>query len=97
MTKTKAREWLRAVRTLIQHYKDGDVFFDRPLCDIGHCRDCLWKVFAKIYCVDYKDKYFPGFGGMRDVREDPRWVKLSIARLRRWEKRLLAIIEGESP
>lgn len=98
MTKAKARRWLEAVRELIQLYKDGDdVFFDCPLCkNTSFCRECPWMVFAKIHCTDHMRKR-TGTLDVCGLRKDPRWVKLSLSRLRRWEKRLLAIIAEKKP
>ena len=101
MTQTKARQWLRDVRKLIQQYVDGKCYKGCPLCRVDSpeyavCDSCLWLIFSKIHCSDHmKNHRIKHNLEVGTTLGDPRWVKLSIRRLRRWEKRLLTIIEGE--
>lgn len=99
MTKAKAQRWLKAVRELRQQYVDGTKVREKcPFCKLAskHCDACLWVIFSKTYCAEqmgrHRCKYNIEIG---HTFSDPRWVKLSLARLSRWQKRLLAIIEGE--
>jgi len=112
MTKTKAREWLPAVRKLLRWYQgeDNDCKFLCPLCDKSQklfCEDCIWILFTDKSCchhrigeqkAKFKDpadrNYHQGLSYMRAERLQP-WTRNAIERLKRWEKRLLAIIEAK--
>jgi len=96
MTKTKAREWLKAVRKVSENYKSR-AGISCPLCDVTAgrgCDECLWLIFSGIQCRDHLAKT-TGFQFWRQAKMNPRWVRLSMARLKRWEKRLLEIIETQ--
>lgn len=101
MRKEKAREWLEAVRKLSAYYREEHndcKWYGCPFCKIDRlhgCKDCLWKLYSRMHCIRYAELYF----NVDDVVElrydrDPRWVRLSLARLNRWEKRLLKIIKA---
>lgn len=97
MTKTKAEQWLRAVRELIAYYKgeNDDYQYSCSLCKIPHepgCPDCPWMMFSKIYCTDYTWRYFKEDIVDLRVCRNPRWVRSSLKRLKKWEGRLLDIL-----
>ena len=111
MNKTKAREWLMAVRKLSAYYRfENDNFLERcPLCNVSRdgdgmleCSNCLWVLFSKQPCNAgywpcdiYSNRHLAVDAvDMRSTR-NPRAVQLSLARLKRWEKRLIEIIEAK--
>lgn len=100
ITKTRAEEWLLAVRELLAWYQKGNnkLEYDCPLCNLSespNCQDCLWLIFEGRDCdsvgQEYDDKYICQ---LRRERKQP-WTRNAIKRLKRWEKRLLAIIEAK--
>ena len=102
MTKTKAKKWLEAVRHLAAYYRGehDECYRHCLLCKAakGHCSCCLWVLFSKMECTVYRHRYFPRYDPEYDIvnlrrSRQPHWVKLSLARLKRWEKRLVEIIE----
>lgn len=111
MTKTKAKQWLKAVRKLSAYYRGEDKEYHNecPFCLIvGHkqeggwdCQKCLWYIFSKQpaprSCCSYSCRFFSGGAGLYRQTRDPRWVRLSLKRLSRWEKRLIEICEKEKP
>ena len=95
MTKTQAQEWLPAVRELREAYlKCRNILC--PLCEIvrGNCEDCLWILFTRLElvyfvpCDNFADEHY---GGMHT----DAWRIYRLKSLKRWEKRLLAIIEAK--
>lgn len=92
MTKTKARQWLKAVISLREYYegKNAEWVSQCPLCFLGGfytdpgCPNCLWTLFEGKRCK-------PETGGRRYLKK-PWWVAKSIPRLRRWERRLKRIM-----
>ena len=100
MTKTKAKEWLKAVRYLAAYYRGehDECKYTCPLCTVAKkdrgCQDCLWVLFSKMTCIGYRDLHSFGSAVMTmRIDRNPRWVKLSLARLKGWEKRLVEFIE----
>ncbi len=94
MTKTKARQWLKAVISLREYYEGkNDKWKNRcPLCPISRHDNstdcgCLWVYFEGNSCEWWKT----GICRKRENRTT-EWVAKSIPRLRRWERRLRRII-----
>jgi len=95
MTKTRAKEWLPAVRKLLRWYQgeENECQYLCPLCSCKAkpkfgCTGCLWKLFDKTLCDSEE-----AVNGRKN-RTQP-WTRNAIKRLKRWEKRLLSIIEAK--
>ncbi len=107
MTKSKARKWLGAIRSLAAYYRrENNYYLNKcSLCLIAgkkaganwDCQKCLWYIFNKQArkdrpCCAYSSRLFlSGGAGFFRSIRDHRWSKLSLKRLARWEKRLLVI------
>lgn len=99
LTKKWANLVLPAVRKLIRYYRQEIDFDECPLCALIRnkdktCRDiCPWYIFEKMSCLRYSKGNF-GAWLVCDLREQRQgeWVEDSFKRLRRWERKLKAIL-----
>ena len=96
MTKTRAKQWLPAVRELLRCYQGEEYMSTRcPLCRESlklFCQDCIWVLFSGETCACHADEiYGDGPASLRMFRNQP-WTRNSIKRLKGWEARLLKII-----
>jgi len=91
MTKKLKKEWIKACKELLAHYKGEKEVEDCPLCYVApQCGDCLWIIFDKAGCEHYAQKFYSKRNTAAGLRVDCRlrWRKHSIKRLNRWIKRL---------
>ena len=70
---------------------------DCSLCSVSRnhfypydCIYCLWNIFESIKCDRFDKKIL-----IKRIERPTSWCEQSIARLKRWERRLEEIIKGE--
>lgn len=93
MTKEQAKKDLITVRSLRNYYLGKNDLYkvSCPWCGGKvNCEDCLWPLLEDKYCTT---DHGIAVCNLRSARNEV-WVKESLIRLNRWEKKLLTIIKG---
>lgn len=101
LTKARARTWLKAVRSMRDYYlgENDKAIVHCPFCDLSTrgCLDCLWEIFDSTGCERHARKHnliTPGISiSQLRFERNEKWVKLSLSRLARWEKRLFEMLD----
>ena len=97
MSKTKIRQWIRACKELLKHYKKHNKIMEEcPLCSLGKTQenlfecfgDCPWHWFLGKHCMNIMDRHWSN----KTCAHKPSFFKLRLRQLPKWIEKLEALL-----